>query len=165
MTMQAQITALAQAIAGDIKTLIANQGSLASLTTTNKANLVAAINELKSAINSIDLTALINDAGTGLNNKTWSISKIQSEITSACTAAINALVNGAPTALDTLGELATQLATDESALNSLITAVGNRVRFDSAQTLTTPQQIQACQNIGIGDPTTDLAAAYATAKA
>lgn len=165
MTMQAQITALAQAIAADIKTLIANQGSLASLTTTNKANLVSAINELKSAINSIDLTALINDAGTGLINKTWSISKIQSEITSACTAAINALVNGAPTALDTLGELATQLATDESALNSLITAVGNRVRFDSAQTLTTAQQIQACQNIGIGDPTTDLAAAYATAKA
>lgn len=165
MTMQVQITALAQAIAADIKTLIANQGSLTSLTTTNKQNLVAAINELKSAIASIDLTALINDAGTGLADKTWSISKIQSEITSACTAAINALVNGAPTALDTLGELATALSSDESALNSLITAVGNRVRFDSAQSLTTAQQIQACQNIGIGDPTTDLAAAYATAKA
>lgn len=165
MTMQTQITALAQAIAADIKTLIANQGSLASLTTTNKANLVSAINELKAAINSIDPTALINDTGTGLTNKTWSISKIQTEIAGACTTAINNLVNGAPTALDTLGELAAQLVGDESALNSLISAVGNRVRFDSAQTLTTAQQIQACQNIGIGDPTTDLAAAYATAKA
>ncbi len=46
--------------------------------------------------------------------------------TTAINAAIAALVNGAPGALDTLLELATQLAADESAATALTTAVGLR---------------------------------------
>ena len=161
MSLQVQITALAQAIAADIKQLNTNQGSLTTLNTTAKNSLVAAINELKSAINSIDLTALISDATTNSTVKTWSINQINAAIS----ASISALVAGAPTALDTLNELATAITGDQSAIGAITTALGNRVRFDAAQTLTSPQQVQACQNIGIGDPTTDLAAAYATAKA
>lgn len=161
MSLQAQLTALAQAIAADIKSLNTAQGSLTNLNTTAKTNLVSAINELKSAINSIDLTALISDTTTSSGTKTWSINQINTAITNA----INALVAGAPTALDTLNELATAITGDESAIAAITTALGNRIRFDAAQTLTSGQQIQACQNIGVGDPTTDLAAAYATAKA
>jgi hypothetical protein len=39
------------------------------------------------------------------------------------------------------------------------------VRFDASQTLTTPQMLQACTNLGIGDPDTDFLAAYNAAKA
>lgn len=161
MSLQTQITSLAQAIAADIKQIYTNEGSLTNLNTTAKNNLVSAINELKSAINSIDLTALISDSTSSSSVKTWSINQINTAITSA----INALVAGAPTALDTLKELADAITSDESAISTITTALGNRVRFDAAQTLTSGQQIQACTNIGVGDPTTDFASAYSTAKA
>lgn len=161
MSLQSQLQSLITSIATDIKALLANQGNLTTLTTTTKTNLVAALNELKTSINSIDLTALISDSTATSTTKTYSIDKINSQIS----AAVSALVAGAPTALDTLNELATAIASDESGIAGLVTAVGNRIRFDSSQSLTSPQQIQACQNIGVGDPTTDLAAAYATAKA
>ena len=161
MSLQSQLQSLITSIATDIKALLANQGNLTTLNTTTKTNLVAALNELKSSINSIDLTALISDSTASSTSKTYSIDKINSQIS----AAVSALVAGAPTALDTLNELATAIASDEAGIAGLVTAVGNRIRFDSSQSLTSPQQIQACQNIGVGDPTTDLAAAYATAKA
>lgn len=161
MSLQTQLQSLITAIATDIKALLANQGNLTTLSTTTKTSLVAALNELKTSISSIDLTALISDSSPTSTTKTYSIDKINAQIS----AAVSALVAGAPTALDTLKELADAIASDESGIAGLVTAVGNRIRFDAAQSLTSPQQIQACQNIGVGDPTTDLAAAYATAKA
>lgn len=161
MSLQSQLQSLITSIATDIKALLANQGNLTTLNTTTKTSLVAALNELKTSINSIDLTALISDSTASSTTKTYSIDKINSQIS----AAVSALVAGAPTALDTLNELATAIASDESGIAGLVTAVGNRIRYDAAQSLTSPQQIQACQNLGVGDPTTDLAAAYATAKA
>lgn len=44
------------------------------------------------------------------------------------------------------------------------TSLSNRVRFDAVQSLTTPQKLQACTNLGIGDPEANFAAAYAAAK-
>lgn len=160
MSLQTQITALISAIASDIKTLLANTGNLANLTTANKTSLVNSLNELKTSISNIDLTSLISDATVTSTSKTYSIDKINSQIS----AAVAALVNSAPGTLDTLKELADALTADSSTLSGLVTAVGNRVRFDAAQSLTDPEKIVACQNIGIGDPTTDLAAAYTAAK-
>ena len=68
-------------------------------------------------------------------------------------------------AYDTLVEVATKLASDDGAIAGLLAAVGNRVSFADAQTLTAQQQAQACANIGVGDPETDFVTAYATAKA
>ena len=62
MSLQSQLQSLITSIATDIKALLANQGNLTTLNTTTKTNLVAALNELKSSINSIDLTALISDS-------------------------------------------------------------------------------------------------------
>ena len=50
MSLQQRLTALAQAVGGDVKSLLAAQGSLQALTTSDKSNLVAAVNELKSAV-------------------------------------------------------------------------------------------------------------------
>lgn len=160
MSLQTQITALIAAIASDIKTLLANTGNLANLTTANKTSLVNSLNELKSSIANIDLTSLISDATLTSTQKTYSIDKINAQIA----AAVASLVNSAPGTLDTLKELADALTADSSTISGLVTAIGNRVRFDAAQSLTDPEKITACQNLGIGDPTTDLAAAYSAAK-
>lgn len=156
-TQQERITALAQAIASDIKTLIANQGSLTALTTTNKTSLVAALNELKTAITN---ASSINDSATNTSS-TWSSDKINTSINNA----VSALVNGAGTTLDTLKELADALGNDANFAATIATQMGKRVRVDAAQTFTVTEQAQGCANLGIGNPDTDFVAAYNTAKA
>ena len=154
-TQQQRITALAQAIASDIKNLTTNQGSLTALTTTNKTSLVAALNELKAA-NASD----INDTATNTST-TWSSQKINTAINNAVTA----LVNGAGTTLDTLKELSDALGNDANFATTIATQMGKRVRVDAAQTFTVVEQAQGCANLGIGNPDTDFVAAYTTAKA
>ena len=156
-TQQQRITELAQAIASDIKTLTANQGSLTALTTTNKTSLVAALNELKTAIAS---ASNINDTETNTSS-TWSSDKINTAINNA----VAALVNGAGTTLDTLKELADALGNDANFAATLAEQMGKRVRVDAAQTFTVAEQAQGCANLGIGNPDTDFVAAYNTAKA
>jgi hypothetical protein len=164
MSLETRIIALAQAIGTDVKTLTIKQGDLTSLSTTAKGNLVAAINELYGAVGGAGVQ--INDtAGSGDTLVTWSADKIYDTIEAAKLAIKSDLVNGASAALDTLSELASALNNDPSFAVTIATELGNRVRFDSAQTLTAAQKLQACTNIGIGDPERDLAAAYVTAKA
>lgn len=62
-------------------------------------------------------------------------------------AAINTLVDGAPADRNTLGKIATQMATDEGLISGNTAALALRVRVDAAQSLTTAQQLQARQNI------------------
>lgn len=161
--LDAKLLALVQAIGPDIKALNIAKGNLAALNTTAKDNLVAAINEVFGLVSG---AALIDDnAGDGVVNKVWSANKIYDEIAAAAAAVKTELRAGAGAALDTFAEVAAQLADDESAAAALATAVANRIRFDAAQALTGPQQLQACQNIGVGDPEQDLVAAYTAAKA
>lgn len=163
MSLETKLIALAQAVGADVKAFTAEQGSLTALNTTAKGSLVAAINEVFSAIGAAG--AQINDSATnGDTLVTWSADKIYDSIEAAKTAVKNELTNGAAATLDTLAELASALGNDPSYAATVATALGNRVRFDAAQTLTTAQQLQACANIGIGNPEVDLAAAYATAK-
>lgn len=164
MSLATQIVALAQAIGADIKDLRTKQGDLTSLTTTAKGTLVAAINELKTAL--AGAGAAINDtAGNGATTVTWSADKIFDTIEAAKVAVKADLTNGAAAALDTLNELAAALGNDPRFAATIATELGNRLRFDAAQVLTTPQKLQACTNLGIGDPEHNFAAAYATAKA
>jgi len=156
-TQQERITALAQAIASDIKNLTTNQGSLTALTTTNKTSLVAALNELKTSIAN---ATNINDSATN-TSATWSSQKINTAINNA----VSSLVDGAGTTLDTLKELADALGNDANFATSIATQMGKRVRVDAAQTFTVTEQAQGCANLGIGNPDTDFVAAYTAAKA
>ena len=138
-------------------------GTLANLGTSAKGNLVVALNEVRTAVNSIDLTSLINDAAVaGVVNKTYSADKIISLVASA-TAAI---VDSSPSALDTLKELATALGNDPSFATTIATSLGNRVRVDAVQTFTSVQQDQGRSNIGaasVSSVTTAQSAADAAA--
>lgn len=57
------------------------------------------------------------------------------------------ITGNAPAALDTLSEIAAQLGKDENQLQTLLDAVGNRLRFDTPQSLDSAQQQTARDNI------------------
>ena len=135
----------------------ANAADLSSLTTTQKASLVAAINELKTAVDNAGSSITISDSASS-TTQVWSSSKVASEIT----AAKNALTNGAAAALDTLSELAAALGNDANFSSTITTALGYRLRFDDVQTLTSQQKTQACINLGIGEPDTDFVTTFNT---
>lgn len=163
MTMETRLIALAQAIGADIKDLRGKQGDLTALTTTAKNSLVAAINEIKLALASAGVT--INDsAGNGDTDVVWSADKVYDTIEAAKVALRNELTNGASAALDTFKELQDAIGNDPTFAATMATSLSNRVRFDAVQSLTTAQKLQACTNLGIGDPEADFAAAYAAAK-
>ena len=139
-----------------IRTLVnGNAADLSSLTTTQKTSLVAAINELKTAISSIGATLVINDSATN-STELWSSTKVAAAITQAK----SDLVNGAGTALDTLQELAAALGNDANFASTVTTGLSFRLRFDTAQTLTAGQKTQACANLGIGEPDTDFVTTF-----
>ena len=159
MSLETGIIALAEAIGVDIKSLTLKIGDLTQLTTTAKSNLVAAINEA-AASGGGGGVQIDDNAGVGDTTVTWSADKT----VTAIQAAVDALVDGAPAALDTLNKLAAALGNDENLAQTMITQINNRVRFDEAQVLTAEQQLTACTNIGVGNPTRNFAADYAAAK-
>ena len=158
-TLVVRISDLATRMATECKSLRtlvnANGADLSALTTTQKASLVAAINELKTALDALGTPITISDS-TSSTTQVWSSSKVASEIT----AAKNALTSGAAAALDTLSELASALGNDANFASTITTALGYRLRFDAAQTLTTEQKTQACANLGIGEPDTDFVTTF-----
>lgn len=144
-TLSTQISALATQVGTDIKQILSIIGDLSQLTTSQKASLVVALNELKATIESVSgsVGATINDEETN-STQTWSSQKISASITEA----VNNLINGAPDTLDTLQELATAIETNQDAISALQTIAAGHVKYNEAQSLTTEQQQQARENIG-----------------
>ena len=158
-TLIVRISDLATRMATECKSLRtlvnANGADLSALTTTQKSSLVAAINELKTAVDNAGSSITISDSSSS-TTQVWSSSKVASEIT----AAKNALTNGAAAALDTLSELASALGNDANFSSTITTALSYRLRFDAVQTLTSGQKTQACTNLGIGEPDTDFVTTF-----
>ena len=124
-------------------------------------SLVAAIKELKSAVNA---STSIDD-GAITTSTTYSSSKIVGLLD-----ALKAdILGGADAAFDTLLEIQQAIQTGESAATALLDAVNKRVRYDAAQALTAPEQAQARSNIGavaaadVGDTAFDFVAAFEAA--
>ena len=121
-------------------------GDLTQLSTTNDANLVAAINEVLGMANQPS-GAQINDAVTNLT-EVWSSSRTRAAITGA----INAALEG-----EDLSDLAAEITALTQADAGLISA-------DTSQSLTPAQQQQARENIDAvsltdhGDPDFDFLA-------
>lgn len=191
----ADFTAFATRAAAECKSLRTlingNVANLNALTTANKTNLVAAINEVRA---STAAAVGINDAVTSTTS-TWSSSKIasyggggggggaaiddsgvgtttlwsSSKTNSAIGDASSAVVGGAPTALNTLGKIATALGNDGTYAATTTTALGNRVRADAAQSFNGTQQTQARTNISaagsvdMGDPAANFVALFEAA--
>ena len=158
MSLATRIESLVIRVAQEFNDVRAKTGNLANLTTTDKSNLVAAINELKAAVVS---SSEIDDANIAISS-TYSSSKIVTLLD----ALKSEILGGADAAYDTLLEIQQLLQNGTTGLDALLAAVNNRVRFDAAQTLTAPEQVQARSNIGavaasdVGNTDTDFVAVF-----
>ena len=158
MSLATRIESLVIRVAQEFNDVRAKAGNLANLTTTDKSNLVAAINELKAAVVS---SSEIDDANIAISS-TYSSSKIVTLLD----ALKSEILGGADAAYDTLLEIQQLLQNGTTGLDALLAAVNNRVRFDAAQTLSAPEQAQARSNIGavaasdVGDTDTDFVAVF-----
>ena len=131
----------AEQVGLDINDLRASQGKLADLTTTQKASLVAAINDIEAG-----RSALATDVATNYAKK----ADVTTEIDGKVATAISNLIGGSSEALDTLKEIADAFKNADGDLMALIQDLSDRgvVRFDIDQTLTDAQKVKARTNIG-----------------
>jgi hypothetical protein len=168
-----------------IRTLITGSGTgnLTGLTTTAKTSVVAAINEVNAKPSGGTPPDDASETVKGIvelatpAETTLTATDITRAVTPAGGAALAAAIKanilgaGVPAALDTLDELAAAIGDDASYAATISTALGNRLRFDAAQSLTAPQQTQGQANLmvysraEIGDPATDFVAAFVAALA
>jgi hypothetical protein len=187
LSLQTRLTDLITAIGTDYKQLRtwltgSAAGDLTGLDTTTKASIVAAINEVNAkpsggaaapdattAVKGIVELATLAEVATGTDTvRAVTPEGVRQERTALKTEILGA---GVPAALDTLDELAAALGDDANFGATITTALGNRVRVDAAQGFTAGQMTQGRANIAaygaaeIGNPDTDLVAAYTAAKA
>ena len=145
MSLQSNIASLITAIGTDYKTLRTwltgtSTGTLASLTTTDKTSIIAAINETKAGNSGspADATVLVKgvvelatlaEVATG----TDSVRVVTPEGVRQERTALKAEILGAgvPAALDTLDELAAALADDANYAASVTTALSNKQPLDT----------------------------------
>ena len=183
MSLETSLSAFIAAVGADVKNNRISIGDLTTLTTTQKANLVSALNELKGEVSTLQgqiaSSTNINDTGAPTSTtETYSISKILDSINTSIVAVKADILGSAPAALDTLQELAEALSSNPSFATDIATAIGNRVRVDAVQTFNSTQQAQGRSNINaasqtefaqmqtdLGNVQVDLASLYATAKA
>lgn len=114
---------------------------------------VELVNQPSAGSNITATSQLTNDSGF----------QTSAQVNTAITNAITAIVGAAPTTLDTLAEIATQLQADETGVAALVTTVSTKLSFTTANTLTAPQKLQVCTDIGVGDPTFDFATPFTAA--
>lgn len=112
-----------------------NLGTMSELATTEKTNLVAALNEVYAVI---EQKSQINDNVTN-SNTTWSSQKIQA----ALNIAIANIINGAGQDSDTLAELAQKIAAVAQADAGLLSVL-------QTQNLTNEEKAQGRSNLGLG---------------
>jgi hypothetical protein len=187
MALDNRLSSLITALGTDYKTIKtwlfgSTSGSLASLTTTDKTSLTHAINEVNAkptggtpsdaseTVKGIVELATLAEVATGTDAlRAVTAAGVRQERVALKAEILGA---GVPAALDTLDELAAAIADDASYAATVTTALGNRVRVDTAaQGLTTTQQGNARTNIAaqasadIGNADADLVALYTAAKA
>lgn len=156
MSLQIVLQNLSTRIATEcksIRTLVnGNTAGLTALTTADKTNLVAALNEVRALAAS---AGSVSD-GTTSTTTSWSSTKVTSYVASQ----VATVLGGASAAYDTLQEIQALMVADDTETTGILTSLSNRIRFDAAQVLTTPQQLQGCTNIGVGDPETNFVTVF-----
>lgn len=163
MKLVQRINLLAAEIGKQIKSLKVAVGSPSNLQTTEKGNLVGAVNELKSKVDAVEASAA---AGAGINDvtpaatTTYSSQKVEQLITAAKATVKNELLDGAAAEFDTLKEVATYIAQDQTGAAALTTAVSHRLRTDEAQVLSAEQKTAVETTLNLGDTNTDFVAAF-----
>lgn len=156
----------------EVKASLSGAGAVINDTTASSSTVYSSTKSHAdaSALATAAAAALISDASaTTATTTTYSANKITAAIAAASAQVKTDLTNGATSALDTFKEVQDLFTSDESTAAALATSVGNRLRVDATQSLTTTQQQFGRDNLSvyseaqIGDPTTDFAAGFTAA--
>lgn len=144
MSLATRLSDLITAVGTDIKQLRtwitgSSSGTLTGLTTTDKTNLVAAINEVKAGastppsasttVQGVIEIATLAEVATGTDSARAVTPQSVKQETDAVKAAI--LGAGVPAALDTLDELAAALGDDANFASSVTTSLAGKQPLDS----------------------------------
>lgn len=159
-TLAQVLNSFAALVGVNVKDLRDKVGDLTTLNTTQKSNLVAALNEVLAAVGGGGGSS-IDDANIAANT-TYSSQKI----VAAIQAAIDGLKGSAPLAYDTLEEIAAYLSANDTASAALLTSVSNRLRFDEAQVLNATQIQNVYTSLDLGNKVDidNLVTAYTNAR-
>lgn len=185
-TLEQRVNEFATQVGTDINGILANIGDLTALSTTDKTSLVNAINEIVNGtpsgvlLASNNLSDILDAAVARTNLNVTSSADVTTEIATAIAgqtlaslgglseaqvdARVQLLVDSAPAALDTLNELAAALGDDPNFAATITAGLNNKVAYDVAQTKTVAEKLQACTNLGIGDPDATFLITYTTAR-
>ena len=129
-------------------------GSNVTLTHTDANNITIASTDTNTQLPLIDSDTMTGASATNVASAESVKAYVDSQV--------SGLVSSAPTALDTLNELAAALGDDANFATTTSTALGNRLRIDSAsQNLTATQKSNAITNLGLGAAATLGTAAIA----
>lgn len=110
----------------------------------NKTDYTLKFEQLQQAINSIDLSALIDDSKATSNDQTYSINQIHRLIQEAK----NDILGGEiPDALNTLKELIAEISENEQGLAAVLSKLAKRVAVDQPQNFTEVEQAQGRSNL------------------
>lgn len=145
----AKLLAIFKQFGMDHKALSDTIGTMSDLNTTNKTNLVSALNEVKAAIISAQNGAITESA-------------VDAKVKALETKLLGG--NDLDASLDTLKEIADKLKAGDSTASTVLSGLANRVRFDESQTLNDTQLTQVYSNLKLGDPNVDFLDAYNKAK-
>ena len=107
------------------------------------------LNGIATSANNYSISSDLLDEDNMVSNSATKVASQQS-IKTFVENKVSDLVNSAPGTLDTLGELATALQTNDSDITGITTALGNRLRIDiNNQTISATEQSNALTNLGI----------------
>lgn len=169
MTLVERITAVVKAIGADIKALkgrvLALENKPASTGGVDESQVQSTVNaKVEESINTLkgELGTLVTPTVTSKVNESIDTLKgaLATLVTPTITAEINKVVDGAPDTFNTLKEIADYIEQDKTGASAMTTSINNRLRFDEQQTLSTEQQANVLNSLGLGD--VDLVAEYNT---
>lgn len=143
-------------IAVDIVKATKQTGDISKITTTDKRNLVNAINELNTTITTMLHTVIEFDPASPTKTSLYSsqhfldlLTQLKSDIEAE-----------APDAYNSLKKISDWVSQDQSNTTSVLNTLAVCLSFADAQNTTATQQQQGCANIGIGDPLANILSDY-----
>jgi len=129
------------------------------------AAITAAVDAITiGGLSGLSAAEITNQIDSALAASTLSNGTLMSEVDGLISTAIASVTGMNASTLQTIQDITTHLAEDDNAFNALETTVSTKVSYSTAQSLTVEQRLQACQNIGVGNPDADFLGAYTTAR-
>lgn len=130
------------------------------------AAITAAVNAITiGSLNGLSSAEITNEINNALASASLSNGTLMTEVDALISTAVQSITGMNASTLQTIQDITTHLAEDDSAFSALESTVSTKVSYTTPQPSITPEQRQiACENIGVGNPNADFLGAYTSAR-